>query len=104
MYVDRVPNRNSKPCILLRSSRRVGKKTIKTTHANLSKLPLELIDQIEVLVKGGSAVRNFEYAFDVIASNRHGHVAAVLGTMHKLGFPGMIDPKNSRMRRKPPTC
>jgi len=73
--------------ILLRSSRRVGKKTFKVTHANLSRLSSELVDQIEILVKGGSAVKQFEDAFEVVASKRHGHVAAVLGTISKLGLP-----------------
>ena len=99
MYVDRVPNRNSPPCVLLRSSRRVGQKTVKETHANLSKLPPELVDQIRVLLKGGTAVRNIEEAFEVVDSRPHGHVAAVLGIMRKLDFPRLIDPKNSRLRR-----
>jgi len=58
--------------ILLRSSRRVGKKTIKTTHANLSKLPLELIDQNEVLVKGGESfvIRDRETFDDLVRGER----------------------------------
>ena len=73
--------------------------TCKDTHANLSKLPPELVDQIQVLLKGGTAVKNVEEAFEVADSRPHGHVAAVLGIMGKLGFPRLIDPKNSRLRR-----
>jgi hypothetical protein len=36
MYVDDVPNRNSRPAVLLRESRRLGKKTVKRTVANMS--------------------------------------------------------------------
>ena len=39
MYIDTVPNRHSPPAILLREVRRVGKRTVKTTLANLSKCP-----------------------------------------------------------------
>ena len=36
MFIDEIPNRGSRPAILLRESRREGKKTIKTTLANIS--------------------------------------------------------------------
>jgi hypothetical protein len=36
MYVERIPNRNSPPAILLRESYREGNKIKKRTHANLA--------------------------------------------------------------------
>ena len=42
MYVERVPNRNSPPAVLLRSSHWDQGKIRKVTHANLSKLPQPL--------------------------------------------------------------
>ena len=41
MYIDFVPNRGSKPAILLRESIREGKRIRKRTIANLSALTLE---------------------------------------------------------------
>ena len=35
MYIDAVPNRNSRPAVLLRESRRQGRKTVKKTLANM---------------------------------------------------------------------
>ena len=43
MHIDIVPNRNSKPAVLLRESYREGKKVRKRTIANLSKLPKDQV-------------------------------------------------------------
>ncbi len=99
MYVARIPNRNSNPTWLIRESRRVNGKIQKITIANITKLPQVFIDGIRVLLKGGTAVRSFEEAFDVQSSKNHGHVAAVLGIMRQLRLPELIAPKNSRFRR-----
>lgn len=53
MYIERVPNRNSPPCILLRESTREGKKIRKRTLANLTKLPPQVIEAIRLLLKAG---------------------------------------------------
>ena len=39
MYIERVPNRNSPPAVLLRESYREGEQVKKRTLANLSSLP-----------------------------------------------------------------
>ena len=57
----------------------------KDTHANLSRLSIELIDQFAVLLKGGSAVRDIEQAFEIVNSQHHGHMGSVLGMMLKHG-------------------
>jgi hypothetical protein len=46
MYIDLVPNRGSKPAILLRESIREGKRIRKRTIANLSALTLEQAEAI----------------------------------------------------------
>ena len=51
MYIERVPNRNSPPAVLLRESYREGKRVRKRTLANLSKLPDPAIDGLKVLLK-----------------------------------------------------
>ena len=97
MYIDTVPNRNSPPAILLREGWREGGKVKKRTIANLSKWPPEKIETLRRLLKNEPLVRR-EEAFDVVRSLPHGHVAAVLGAMEKLGLARVIDPKPSPQR------
>ncbi len=52
MYIDLVPNRGSKPAILLRESIREGKRIRKRTIANLSALTLEQAEAIRLVLKG----------------------------------------------------
>jgi transposase len=99
MYIERVPNRNSPPAVLLRESYREGKKVRKRTLANLSKLPDNVVDGLQLLLKGGVAIESLPSAFKITRSLPHGHVAAVLGTMKNLGLPQLIDQENSRLRR-----
>lgn len=97
MYIDIVPNRNSPPAILLRESYREGGKVKKRTIANLSKLPMELVEQFRTLLHGGHAVESFENAIEILRSLPHGHVAAVLGTLIKIGLDRIISPEKSRV-------
>jgi len=97
MYIDIVPNRNSPPAILLRESYREGGKVKKRTIANISKLPMELVEQFRTLLHGGQAVESFENAIDILRSLPHGHVAAVLGTLIKIGLDRLISPEKSRV-------
>ena len=99
MYIERIPNRNSPPAVLLRESYREGGKVRKRTLANLSKLPTETVDDLKILLKGGKAVEDLEETFKIIRSRPHGHVAATLGSLRKLGLHNFIDSSNSRIRR-----
>ena len=96
MYIDRVPNRNSPPAVLLRESYRDGAKVKKRTVANLSKLPDDVIEQLRILLRGGRAVESLEDSFEVIRSLPHGHVVAVLGTLYHIGLDRIIFPAGSR--------
>ncbi len=96
MYIDRVPNRNSPPAVLLRESYREDGKVKKRTVANLSKVPDELVEQIRILLRGGHAIESFEEALDIIRSLPHGHVAAVMGTISRIGLDRMISLEKSR--------
>lgn len=98
MYIDTVPNRNSPPCILLRESYRKGGKVHKRTIANLTKCAPELIDAIRTFLQGGKAVISLEKAFRITRSKPHGHVAAVLSSIRRLGLDSLIAPKQSRVR------
>ena len=98
MYIERVPNRNSAPAILLRESYRLDGKVRKRTLANLSKWPPELIEQFQQLLKGACTVDKLEEAFDIVRSQPHGHVRAVLGTLHRIKLHTAILQRGNRNR------
>ena len=100
MYIESVPNRSSPPAILLRESYRQGGKVKKRTLANLSGWSPALVEGLRILLKGGTAVPSLGDAFDIVRSLPHGHVAAVLGTVKKMGLDRLIDPKPSARRNQ----
>src|SRR5712692_3277624 len=93
MYVESVPNRNSPPAILLRQSSRIDGKIFKRTLANLSSWPTPQIDALRRVLKHESLVSPSD-AFLILRSSPHGHVAAALGTLRRLG----LEPILSRSR------
>jgi hypothetical protein len=95
MYIDRVPNRNSPPTILLRRCWRDGKKIRKVTLANMTHWPKSLVDTIEHALKGQKLVP-VDQVFAIERSLPHGHVEAVLGMIRKLGLDNIIATKQSR--------
>lgn len=97
MYIEQVPNRNSRPAILLREGWREGKKTYKRTIANLTYWPEAKIDALRLLLKGEPMVSARE-AFIVERTVPHGHVEAVLGTIKRLGLDSIIFSKRCRRR------
>ena len=97
MYIDIVPNRGSPPAILLRESIRDGKRVRKRTIANLSALPIEQAEMIRRVLKG-EKLGPLESALDVVCSQAHGQVEAVLTAMRRLGFGKVVDAKPSRKR------
>jgi len=97
MYVERVPNRNSPPAVLLRESVREGNKIRKRTLANLSRWPEEQVDTLRRVLKGERLVAPQDQ-LEIVRSLPHGHVAAVLGMLRQTGLPEMIDGKTSRRR------
>lgn len=99
MYIEHIPNRNSPPAILLRESYRQSGKVLKRTIANLTNWPSGLVEGLQVLLRGGAAVKSLDDAFDVVRSLPHGHVAAVLGTLRKIGLDKIIDKKDSKERQ-----
>ena len=98
MYIEHVPNRNSSPTILLRESYRDGHIVRKRTLANLTQWPSQLVEGLQTLLRGGTAIDQLDAAFEVTRSRPHGHVAAVLGTLHRLGLERMMAPTPSRER------
>jgi len=97
MYIERVPNRNSRPAILLREGWREGKKTCKRTIANLTNWPEEKVEALRLLLSGEPMVSARE-VFVVERTVPHGHVEAVLGTIKKLAMDSIIFSKRCRER------
>ena len=97
MYVDTVPNRNSPPAVLLRESSREGGRIRKRTLANLSSWPAAQIEALRRLLRGETLVPAGE-AFETVRSRPHGHVAAVLGTLRRVGLEALVGAKHSRER------
>ena len=99
MYVEEIPNRNSPPAVLLRESYRQAGKVKKRTVTNLSKWPKPLVEALRILLKGGTVVESLESAFEVVRSRPHGHIAAVLGTLRRLGLDRLIGGTPSQHHR-----
>ncbi len=97
MYVEKVPNRNSPPAILIREATRDGKRVIKRTIANISHWPEEQIEALRHVLKGKTMVPADE-AFSVQRSLPHGHVEAILTTISNLGFDKLLAARRSRPR------
>ena len=98
MYVAVVPNRNSPPAILLRESFRDHGKVRNRTIANLSHWPAAQIEALRQVLRGETPAATAA-AFDIVRSRPHGHAAAVLGTIERLGLPAVLDGSDSRGRR-----
>jgi len=90
MYVTKVPNRSSPPAILLRESYREGSQVKSRTLSNLSHWPEEKIESLRRVLRGDPLVSPQD-AFEIKRSLPHGHVAAVLGTVRRLGLEQLID-------------
>jgi hypothetical protein len=97
MYIDIVPNRKSPPAVLLRESVREGAKIRKRTVANLSSLPMEQIQLIRRVLRG-ERLLSAEASLEVERTRPYGHVAAVLGTVHRLGLDRLLGTKPSPER------
>ena len=97
MYIERVPNRNSRPAILLREGWREGQIIKKRTIANLTNWPEHKIETLRRLLKDEQMV-SINEAFIIERSIPHGHVEAVLGTIKNIGLDNIIASKRSRER------
>ncbi|MDE0304223.1 MAG: hypothetical protein OXI87_04970 [Albidovulum sp.] len=96
--VDVIPNRSSRPAILLREAWREGTRIRRRTVANLSRMPPELVDAVRAALTGGIVLPSLDDAAAIRRSLPHGHVAAVLGTPGSLGMVRILGREPSRMR------
>jgi len=100
MYVERIPNRNSPPAILLRESYRDGAKIKKRTLANLSDWPDTKIEALRRVLRGDAVAPSSPDALVMRRSLPHGHVAAVLGTLRKLGLDRLLWAQGGRLAQR----
>ena len=97
MHIDLVPNRGSRPTVLLRESYREAGKVRKRTLANLSSLPDDQVEAIRAVLRG-EALRPASGAFEIICSRPHGHVQAVSMAMKQLNIASLLGGSASRER------
>ncbi len=97
MYIDTIPNRNSRPAILLREAYREGKKVRKRTLTKLTHWPADQVESLRRVLRGEKLVR----VGDVLTIERakpHGHVEAILRAIRKLGLERLLGTKRCRER------
>ena len=98
MYIEAVPNRSSPPAILLRESYREAGKVKKRTLLNLTDWPTQLVEGLRTLLKGGTVLPPGQQALTIRRALPHGHVAAVLGMLRRLGLDRLLGPTGHRCR------
>jgi hypothetical protein len=104
MYVERIPNRNSPPAILLRESYREGNKIKKRTLANLSAWPAAKIEALRCVLREDAVAPTSQDGLTLVRSLPHGHVAAVVGTLRKLGLAGVLSQGGRQPARTVALC
>ncbi|MGH8475785.1 MAG: hypothetical protein ACRER2_08470 [Methylococcales bacterium] len=97
MYIETVPNRNSRPTILLREGRRDGCKVIKRSLANRTDWPTHKIEALRRVLKD-EPVLSPSQVFGIERSLPHGHVAAIFNRLGKIGLDRLIDRSRTRQR------
>jgi hypothetical protein len=98
MYVETIPNRGARPTVLIREAWREGKRIRRRSVANITSLPAAQIEQIRRTLKGETLVSSDE-AFEIVRSRPHGHVAAVVGMMERLGVAELLSTRRHRHRQ-----
>jgi len=104
MYVERIPNRNSPPAILLRESSRDGNKFRRRTLANLSHWPAARIEALRCVLRDEAVAPAQQDALTLLRSLPHGHVAAALGTLRKIGLDRVLSQGGMQPRREVALC
>ena len=97
MYVATIPNRSSPPAILLRESYRQDGQVKTRTLANLTHWPPAQLEALRRVLRGDPVVAP-EDALEIVRSLPHGHVAAVLGTVRRVGLDTIIAAKKGGHR------
>ena len=97
MYIETVPNRNSRPAVLLREGWREGKKICKRTLANLSDWSEARVEALRRVLKN-EPLASPQDAFVIERSLPHGHVQALLSAIKRMGLDLLLAAKRVRER------
>jgi hypothetical protein len=97
MYVAVVPNRSSRPAILLRESYRDGAKVKNRTLANLSDWAPDRVETLRAALRGDKLVPAGE-GMEIVRALPHGHVAAALGMARQIGLDELLPDGPERQR------
>lgn len=96
MYIASIPNRNSRPAVLLRQSYRENGKVKTRTLANLSHMEPSTLEALKIVLSKGSSP---PYGpFEIVRSLPHGHVQAALHVAKELGLPALLGSRPSAER------
>jgi hypothetical protein len=98
MYITRVPNRSSPPAVLLRESWREDGKVKTRTLANLAPSPDRKVEALRRVLRGETVIAAAERV-EIERSLPHGHVAAVLGTLRRIGLDRLVPRRPERLAR-----
>ena len=97
MYVAVVPNRSSRPAILLRESYRDGAKVKNRTLANLSDWAPDRVETLRAALRGDKLVPAGE-GMEIVRALPHGHVAAALSVARQIGLDELLPDGPERQR------
>ena len=97
MYVAIVPNRSSRPAILLRESYREQGRVKNRTLANLSDWPMDRIETLRAALRGDKLVPAGE-GMQIERALPHGHAAAALGVARRIGLDKLLPDGPKRQR------
>ena len=104
MHVDRIPNRTSPPAFLLRETYREGGKVRKRTLANITHWPAAKIEALRRLLREEVLGGDQAAGLKLLRSLPHGHVAAALGVLRKVGLDGVLSQGGRQPAREVALC
>jgi hypothetical protein len=90
MHVDRIPDRTSPPAFLLRETYREGGKVRKRTLANITHWSAAKIEALRRLLRDEVLGGDQASGLKLLRSLPHGHVAAGLGMLRKVGLDRVL--------------
>ena len=96
MYVATIPNRNSRPAILLREGYRENGKVKNRTLKNLSDWPAERVELLRTALRGDSLA---PAGMEIERALPHGHVLAALGTARAIELDALL-PRGKERRHQ----
>jgi transposase len=97
MYIEVVPNRNSRPAVLLREGWRESGRVRKRTVANLTDWPPDKVEALRRVLRNEPLVSP-QALFRIEHSRPHGHVELLLEATRRMGLDRLVSAKSCRER------